>query len=145
MAQFDSALFETKGNSIQVSLRRLRGIKFQIFLLKLNIYAYLTTKKYKFQNRSQNILILVYLCRSQNFLLLWAMLNLLKKGLGRSKPATHPWTNTNNTTCGDFYYIQSPRTVFYRLEQNKHYKPERVRLFILDWVQFAYNSVRSRC
>jgi hypothetical protein len=40
------------------------------------------------------------LCLSRNFPLLWALLNLLREGLGRSKPATNPWNEHNNTTVG---------------------------------------------
>ncbi len=74
-------------------------------------------------------------CRSQNFLLLRAMFNLLRKGLGRSKPATHPGSKHKQHVYGDCTISKLPELS--SIEQNKHYKRERVRLFILDYVQFA--------
>ncbi len=67
----------------------------------------------------------------------------LRKGLGRSKPTTNPWNKHKQHVCGDFYYIQALQPS--SIENNEHYKRERVSLFILDYVQFAYGSARSRC
>ncbi len=67
----------------------------------------------------------------------------LREGLGRSKPATNPWNKHNNTTVGISTIFKTYWTVFYRI--NEHYKCEWVRLFILDNVESAYNSARSRC
>ncbi len=69
------------------------------------------------------------LCHSQNFLLTRALLNLLRKGLGRSKPATLPWNKHKQHVCGDCTLSKLPEPS--SIEQNKHYKRERVGYLLL--------------
>ncbi len=56
------------------------------------------------------------LCHSQNFLLTRALVNLLRKGLGRSKPATLPCNKHKQHNLWGFYYIQAPWTAFCRIK-----------------------------
>ncbi len=49
-------------------------------------------------------------------LLTRALLNLLRKGLGRSKPTTLPWNKHRQHNMWGFYYIQAPWTAFYRIK-----------------------------
>jgi hypothetical protein len=49
-----------------------------------------------------------HLCRSQNFLLTRALLNLLRKGLGGTKPQPSLVTNTDSTICGNSIISKLP-------------------------------------
>jgi hypothetical protein len=54
---------------------------------------------------------------TDKFLLTRALLNLLRKGLGHSKPATLPWNKHRQHNMWRFYYIQAPWTAFYRIKR----------------------------
>ncbi len=58
------------------------------------------------------------LCHSQNFLLTRVLVNLLRKGLGRSKPATLPCNKHKQHNLWGFYYIQAPWTAFCRIKMS---------------------------